>query len=116
MTLLSAVSRQMHQETALMPFQSNRWLFATQLVMYNYLYHLKHLSRSQMSAIKQLVVLSERLDPNLLDLLKGLKGLRVVHFETLDNTFSLIRTSYTVERDGEEVALVREPLHLLKRY
>jgi hypothetical protein len=72
-TLLNGVCRQLHEETAVLPYKLNRWAFANYLTMWNFLMVERHLTRAQREAIEELVVSDHLPQQNLLKLLTGLK-------------------------------------------
>ncbi|KAF2790099.1 hypothetical protein K505DRAFT_225158, partial [Melanomma pulvis-pyrius CBS 109.77] len=55
-TLLSRVSRQLHQETAVLPYRLNRWAFYDHHTMWNFLTVFRETSGAQRKAITEIVV------------------------------------------------------------
>lgn len=72
-TLLSRVSRQLHQETAVLPYRLNRWAFYDYHTMWNFLVVFRKMSWAQRKAITEIVVPDQLPGTNLLQHMGGLK-------------------------------------------
>lgn len=77
MTLLNGVCGQLYQETAVLPYKLNQWVFSSYQIMFNMMLMEKRLPRAQRSAIKEIMLATELVKPNLLAYMGGVETVRI---------------------------------------
>ncbi|KAF2192808.1 hypothetical protein K469DRAFT_621457 [Zopfia rhizophila CBS 207.26] len=80
-TLLNGVCRQLYNDTAVLPYELNAWVFSSYTALENFILHRKALPRSHRKAITDLVVPFTLPSESLVDYMGGLQSVYLVEIE-----------------------------------